>query len=613
MIFEHLFKKEDTIMTREEIINEIKMLFDKDKGNTLNKVLKENSEMNAFLQEMLDNEPWFENKRRAFSCVARGVFHKVTCHTCGKVIPVMKAMYGRIYCCPDCGRNNHETTKKRIRTNLERYGTENPYASEKIKEKIRKTNLERYGVDNPSKNDGIKKKIKSVMMDRYGVESSLQNKEFREKFKNTMLQRYGVDSPLRSEEIKQRAVQTNLQRFGCEWGFQNEEVKKKSRQTCLERYGVENTAQCEEIRNKIIQTNLSRYNVEFPLQSSEIRQKGIETTLEKYGCECIWQNEEIRNEIKKTNLARYGVENPMCCEEVRNKVKKTNLERYGYEESTQCPELIARRIETVHDKTYERILSELSDDVIPMFTREEYVGLANGDDLIEYEWKCVHCGKIFKRSVGNISRAPRCPFCRHAFSSGETEIINLIKSNCDSEIVLHTRKVLSNGRELDIYIPDRKIAIEYNGLYWHSVENGKDKDYHISKSIECENLGIHLIHVFGNEWKKNKEQISSFILDSILLDDKSRIFEHHLAFCKNDDDAFFVSRNYFNPDILEKCGCEILKTMEPSIHAFSIKNGKICDNPDEFNQLNDYMTFYDCGGFIVMPPRPLVEQLWSMN
>ena len=599
-------------MTREEIINEIKMLFNKDKGNTLNKVLKENSEMDKFLQEILDNEPWFESKRRAFSCVARGIFHKVVCPTCGQDINVVKAIQGRTHCSSKCNSNDSETRKKAMETNIERYGSENPFASDKIKEKIRKTNIERYGVDNPFKNDEIKKKIKSVMMDRYGVESSLQSKEIREKFKNTMLQRYGVDSPLRSEEIKQRAIQTNLQRFGCEYGFQNEEVKKKIKETCLRKYGVEHSSKSPKIRSKMIQTNLSHYNVEFPLQSSEIRQKCIETTFKKYGYECVWQNDEIRSEIKKTNLKRYGVENPMQCEEVRNKVKKTNFERYGYEESAQCPELIARRIKTVHDKTYDRMLSELSDDVIPMFTREEYVGLANGTDLIEYEWKCVHCGKMFRRSVSNITHAPKCPFCGYVFSSGEMEIINLIKSNCDSEIVTHTRQVLPSHHELDIYLPDRKVAIEYNGLYWHSIENGKDKTYHISKSIECEQLGIHLIHVFGDEWKKRKDEISSFIVDAITLEDKSEILMNHLGLLEQTEDGFFISRSYFNAGLLTESKCMILKTIEPQSHVFSIKNGKMLDASDD-NENDNCMTFYDCGGFIIMPPRPLVEQIWSMN
>ena len=437
-------------MTREEIIEFIRNLFDKDKGNTLNKELKIHKEVDEFLQKMIDDEPWFESKRRAFSCVARGIFHKVVCPTCGQDIPVVKAIQGRTHCSSKCNSNDSETRKKAMETNIERYGSENPFASDKIKEKIRKTNIERYGVDNPFKNDEIKKKIKSVMMDRYGVESSLQSKEIREKFKNTMLQRYGVDSPLRSEEIKNRVIQTNLRKFGHEWNFQSEEFKEKSRETCLRKYGCEHTGESSEVRAKMLQTNLKRYNVKNPLQSREIRQKGIETIIKKYGCEYVSQIEDVKKKIKETSLKKYGVENPMQCEEVRNKVKKTNFERYGYEKIGQCPEFIEQRIKTVHSNTYDRMLSELSDDVIPMFTREEYVGLANGNDLIEYEWKCVHCGKMFRRSVGNVTHAPKCSFCGYVFSSGEMEIINLIKSNCDSEIVTHTRQVLPSHHELDI-------------------------------------------------------------------------------------------------------------------------------------------------------------------
>jgi G:T-mismatch repair DNA endonuclease (very short patch repair protein) len=58
--------------------------------------------------------------------------------------------------------------------------------------------------------------------------------------------------------------------------------------------------------------------------------------------------------------------------------------------------------------------------------------------------------------------------------------------------------------ELDIYIPEKKIAIEYNGLYWHSsgskeTDNEKLK-YHLMKTDMCEEKGIQLLHIFENEW-----------------------------------------------------------------------------------------------------------------
>ena len=74
----------------------------------------------------------------------------------------------------------------------------------------------------------------------------------------------------------------------------------------------------------------------------------------------------------------------------------------------------------------------------------------------------------------------------------------ILKLQPDIEIIRHDRKILS-GKELDIYIPNRKFAIEVNGNYWHSSLN-KDKYYHRNKTLACKELGIRLVHVFEYEW-----------------------------------------------------------------------------------------------------------------
>jgi hypothetical protein len=64
-----------------------------------------------------------------------------------------------------------------------------------------------------------------------------------------------------------------------------------------------------------------------------------------------------------------------------------------------------------------------------------------------------------------------------------------------------------NGKELDIYVPGKKLAIELDGLYWHSEINGKKPiNYHLAKTEECENIGIQLVHIFDDEWI-NKQTI----------------------------------------------------------------------------------------------------------
>jgi hypothetical protein len=79
------------------------------------------------------------------------------------------------------------------------------------------------------------------------------------------------------------------------------------------------------------------------------------------------------------------------------------------------------------------------------------------------------------------------------------EIIDFIKENYDDEILINTKKVIS-PLELDIYIPDLKFAIEFNGLYYHS---NIDKNYHLIKTEKCEEKDIHLFHIFENEWNNN--------------------------------------------------------------------------------------------------------------
>lgn len=89
------------------------------------------------------------------------------------------------------------------------------------------------------------------------------------------------------------------------------------------------------------------------------------------------------------------------------------------------------------------------------------------------------------------------------------------------DIIENSKKIISPF-ELDIFIPEKNIAIEYNGLYWHSEEK-KEKNYHLKKTLLCEEKGIFLIHIFEDEWLFKREIVESRIKQILGLNNGIKI------------------------------------------------------------------------------------------
>lgn len=109
-----------------------------------------------------------------------------------------------------------------------------------------------------------------------------------------------------------------------------------------------------------------------------------------------------------------------------------------------------------------------------------------------------------------------CPVCANLYSSKENEIYDFLAKELGEEnIIQHDRIVLGGRKELDIYVPSLRLAIEYNGLYWHSEATGKDKWYHYDKMKACEAKGIRLIEIFEDEYLNHKDIVIHKILHLI--------------------------------------------------------------------------------------------------
>ena len=117
-----------------------------------------------------------------------------------------------------------------------------------------------------------------------------------------------------------------------------------------------------------------------------------------------------------------------------------------------------------------------------------------------------------------------CPKCGHNLSKSENEIYDFIVGKLGEGKVISRDREEIKPLELDIYIPSLKVAVEYNGLIWHSNKFSDDKTRQFRKTQICEKKGIRLIQVFEDEYMSNRQLVLDKIAHIIGVDqDKPRI------------------------------------------------------------------------------------------
>lgn len=178
---------------------------------------------------------------------------------CSKCHNLSHKIYGTLkipFLCKACQCHissvKQETRKKYKQTCLTKYGVENTFQSNEIKNKIIETNLKKYGVENVSQSDIIRKKVIETNLEKYGIDNYAKTLECHEKMKNTCLLKYGVPNYLQSEEGLNKLRQTNNEKYGVNYVLQLDTIHKKAKETLFNKYGV----------NYPLQNNMLRYNAQ---------------------------------------------------------------------------------------------------------------------------------------------------------------------------------------------------------------------------------------------------------------------------------------------------------------------------------------------------------------
>lgn len=175
-----------------------------------------------------------------------------------------------------------------------------------------------------------------------------------------------------------------------------------------------------------------------------------------------------------------------------------------------------------------------------------FVNGMNGVDII-----CPIHG-VFTQNAHDHLQGCGCPKCAVWLSKGEEEIYEFCNSICN-DTVQRDRTVLK-PKELDIYIPSKHLAIEYNGLVWHS-EQFKEyaENYHLEKTNLCNEKGIRLIHIFEDEWLYKKDIVKSLInenlnkIENTILPNNFKIKKIHIKTANK-----FLKENYIIEDSVGK-------------------------------------------------------------
>lgn len=241
-------------------------------------------------------------------------------------------------------------------------------------------------------------------------------------------------------------------------------------------YSLDRKKQIQQQRES---TNRSRYGVMNSGQTVAAK----ESRAAVYTDNGIVQS--ITARIKETKQQRYGdpnFNNP-------DKIKQTFKEKYPTD--YWCEKYDNQNLKILADKD---LLTEL-------YKRHSTIELATMLD--------VHVQTVYRYlNLHNL----REPFK----SSEETEVVRFLESIGVTNIIRNTRSLLPSRREIDIYLPDLRIAIEYNGVYWHHEDVSHiTKDYHSSKFEECDRLGIQLITIFSNFWKFKTEIVKQVLLNKL--------------------------------------------------------------------------------------------------
>lgn len=273
------------------------------------------------------------------------------------------------------------------------------------------------------------------------------------KTKKTIFSKYGVQNLFQVEEVKEKSKKTKLEKYG-DSNYNNRLLSSK---TCLDRYGVDHISKLDSVKQKKESTNIKKFGFKYPSQNPDILLKMIESNKERFGVDNFSKTDNFKEILKNRWFKRM----------------KDKIDPFG-------------------------ILTSISGGL--------------------YRIECSSCGVDFeiltnlrnKRIRENVDVCVECNPKKQNIKQNEVfDFISKQYPNTKS-----SDRIILNGKEIDIFIPELNLGFEFNGLYWHS-EIYKERTYHLDKTKECLKCNVNLFHIWEDDWTSKQDIVKSMIMNKL--------------------------------------------------------------------------------------------------
>lgn len=301
------------------------------------------------------------------------------------------------------------------------------------------------------------------------------------------------------------------------------------------------TAHQQNINQKRKVTNQTKYGFDFASQSPEVKSKAESTCMIKYGAKSPMCNPQVLEKSSQTCFDNYGVAWPQQNAHIFEKTAQVFQDLYGVNRPAQAPAVREELRKMRRQDGFDTLLVKYP-HIQPMFTQDEY---ADGDFDSEFKWKCISCSNEFTQTK-RPHEDPRCLICQPLKETWGETVIKLWLQKHQVEFTQWDRSIIK-PQELDFFIPQKMLAIEFNGTWHHKDDSNRSRAYHQLKWKAATDAGVKLIQVWEHELK-HKPEIIFDRLSHALGFNSNKIAARKCTIHKLD---VATSRSFFNSNHLQ--------------------------------------------------------------